>query len=339
MDNIDETHFLIAIRNGDINARDQFLKANMPLVTSVAKHFNVPKEEYDDIFQIGCIGLLKAINTFSLDKGCKFSSYAVPSISNEIKEYLRDNTTLKMSRSVRKLIYDCKTLINLYALERKEITKRRLAIELNVSEEKIDLAMQAATFVRSLDEMVWEDVSFADTVASMNDNIEEDYIKREEAKENSEFVNYLLGRVNEKSAFIIKCLYGLCGESKKTQEQIAQILGCTQSNVSSEHIKALKKFKMLAIAKRKGTIKTDQKHKRQRFITKFFPNDNIEDIELAVCELSMMKQDIINSYYGLNNHNQELIDDISKRHNYAPATLRKNIIPDIREEIKRILSR
>src|SRR5687768_7402547 len=93
------------IRQGDLEAREEFIKCNLRLVLSVIQRFNNRGEYVDDLFQVGCIGLIKAIDNFDLDQNVRFSTYAVPMIIGEIRRYLRDNNSIRVSRSLRDIAY------------------------------------------------------------------------------------------------------------------------------------------------------------------------------------------------------------------------------------------
>ncbi|MGO0915997.1 sigma-70 family RNA polymerase sigma factor, partial [Clostridioides difficile] len=96
---------LLQIKNGDEEARQQFVRGNLRLVLSVIKKFNNRGENIDDLFQIGCIGLIKAIDNFDLSQNVRFSTYAVPMIIGEIRRYLRDNNPIRVSRSLKDIAY------------------------------------------------------------------------------------------------------------------------------------------------------------------------------------------------------------------------------------------
>lgn len=100
-------------KNGDMHAREELISGNMRLVLSIIQRFGSRGEDADDLFQVGCIGLIKAIDNFDLDVGVKFSTYAVPMIIGEIRRYLRDNSMIRVSRSQRDLAYR--------ALDRKSV--------------------------------------------------------------------------------------------------------------------------------------------------------------------------------------------------------------------------
>lgn len=141
----EEKEFLFErIKAGDENARELYIKGNLRLVLSVIKRFSASNENVDDLFQIGCIGLMKAIDNFDTTLQVKFSTYAVPMIIGEIRRYLRDNNAIRVSRSLRDTAYKA-----IYARENytkkhlKEPTINEIAEEIGVSQEEIVYAMDA----------------------------------------------------------------------------------------------------------------------------------------------------------------------------------------------------
>ena len=113
----EKNELLVKIKNGDKKARQNFISGNLKLVLSVIKTFNNQNENPDDLFQIGCIGLIKAIDNFDLSQNVQFSTYAVPMIIGEIRRYLRDNNPIRVSRSVKDLAY--KTLMTERRINKK----------------------------------------------------------------------------------------------------------------------------------------------------------------------------------------------------------------------------
>lgn len=114
----EKTELLRRTKDGDAAARDELIYGNLRLVLSIIQRFTNRHESMDDLFQVGCIGLIKAVDNFRLDLGVKFSTYAVPMIIGEIRRYLRDNNTIRVSRSMRDLAYRALTV-------REEITRER----------------------------------------------------------------------------------------------------------------------------------------------------------------------------------------------------------------------
>lgn len=128
----------VRIKDGDIEAREEFIKGNLRLVLSVIKRFSSSNENVDDLFQIGCIGLIKAIDNFDTTLQVKFSTYAVPMILGEIKRFLRDNSTIRVSRSVKDIAYKAiYTKENIMKKSMREPTITEIAQEVGVSKEEI----------------------------------------------------------------------------------------------------------------------------------------------------------------------------------------------------------
>ena len=100
-----KTELMLKIKSGDTNARQEFINGNLRLVLSVIQRFSNREENADDLFQIGCIGLIKAVDNFDLSHNVKFSTYAVPMIIGELRRFLRDNTPIRVSRSLRDIAY------------------------------------------------------------------------------------------------------------------------------------------------------------------------------------------------------------------------------------------
>ena len=144
------------IKNGDSQARELYIKGNLRLVLSIIKRFSASNENVDDLFQIGCIGLMKAIDNFDTTLNVKFSTYAVPMIIGEIRRYLRDNNSIRVSRSLRDTAYKA-----LYAKETymkrnlKEPTIDEIALEIGLNKEEIVYALDAIQSPVSLYEPVY----------------------------------------------------------------------------------------------------------------------------------------------------------------------------------------
>ena len=163
------------IKGGDEQVRDEFIKGNLRLVLSVIQRFNNRGENPDDLFQVGCIGLIKALDNFDTSHGVKFSTYAVPMIIGEIRRYLRDNNAIRVSRSLRDTAYK--------ALQMKEQLSRKLQREPNVTEiaqamelprEEVVLALDSIQEPISLFEPVFHDdgdaIYVMDQVKDMKNN-------------------------------------------------------------------------------------------------------------------------------------------------------------------------
>ena len=133
LSNEEKTELLKRIKNGDQKAREEFVNGNLKLVLSVIKRFYGRGENLDDLFQIGCIGLIKAMDNFDLSQNVQFSTYAVPMIIGEIRRYLRDNNMVRVSRSVRDLAYKVLAIRErIQKEEQREANTEEIARELGV---------------------------------------------------------------------------------------------------------------------------------------------------------------------------------------------------------------
>lgn len=149
---------LVAIKAGDQQVRDEFIKGNLRLVLSVIQKFSSRGENPDDLFQVGCVGLIKALDNFDLSHGVKFSTYAVPMIIGEIRRYLRDNNSIRVSRSMRDMAYRALTAREqLGRTLQREPTVEEIAKELDVKKEDVVLALDSIQDPVSLFEPVFND--------------------------------------------------------------------------------------------------------------------------------------------------------------------------------------
>lgn len=231
---VNRTLELIALaKDGDMNAREQVAAENLGLVWSVAKRFANRGHDLEDLYQIGCIGLLKSIDKFDLQYDVKFSTYAVPMIMGEIRRFLRDDNYIKVSRSMKELAYKINQLKDSMLKERgEEPGIEQLAEALSVEKEEIVFAMESAREVESI----------YNTVSRTNGD-ELLLIDRIQSKEDSSneivqhvTVEQLLKRLPEKEKKIIELRY----YEDKTQAQIGALLGISQVQVSRIEKRILK---------------------------------------------------------------------------------------------------
>ena len=160
LSNNEKQELLIKIKNGDEEARDKFVNGNLRLVLSVIKRFYGRGENLDDLFQVGCVGLIKSIDNFDLSQNVQFSTYAVPMIIGEIRRYLRDNNSIRVSRSVRDLAYKAIAYKEKFTKENnREPTIEEIAKELEVEKEEIAFSFDAIQDPVSLQEPVFNDGS------------------------------------------------------------------------------------------------------------------------------------------------------------------------------------
>lgn len=221
---------------GDKEAREEYIKGNLRLVLSVIQRFSNSNENVDDLFQIGCIGLIKAIDNFDISHNVKFSTYAVPMIIGEIRRYLRDNNSIRVSRSLRDTAYKA-----IYAKEMltkknlKEPTISEVASEIGVNKEDIVLALDAIQSPVSLYEPIYTDGG--DTLYVMDQisdkkNKEDNWVEELSLSE-------AMKKLNERESEIIKMRFF----NGKTQMEVAREIHISQAQVSRLEKNALKNLK------------------------------------------------------------------------------------------------
>lgn len=225
LSNEDKKELLIKIKNGDKDARQKFINGNLKLVLSVIKKFNNRGENADDLFQVGCIGLIKAIDNFDLSQNVLFSTYAVPMIIGEIRRHLRDNNSIRVSRSIRDTAYKV-----LQAKERlliqnsREPTLAEIAKEIGVSKEDIANALDAIQEPVSLYEPVYNDGAdslFIMDQVSDKKNVDENWIEDIAISEAMKKLN------NREKVILMKRFF-----DGKTQMEVAEEIGISQAQVS-----------------------------------------------------------------------------------------------------------
>jgi RNA polymerase sporulation-specific sigma factor len=212
------------LKQGDKQAREQFIVGNMRLVLSLMKRFKAKHLGVDDVFQAGCVGLIKAIDNFDLSVGVKFSTYAVPMIIGEIKRYLRDGNSLRISRSIRDMAYRAlKTREELEA-DDQEATIAKIAEALQVAEREVVYALDAISDPVSLYEPVYN--KSGDTLLLMDQICDE--------KNNDEMLSekVALSEAMEKLGEREKEILFLRYFEGKTQTEISEEVGISQAQVS-----------------------------------------------------------------------------------------------------------
>lgn len=212
-------------QNGDEKAREELACGNLKLVLSILKRYQNRCDNMDDLFQIGCVGLMKAIDNFDLSHGVKFSTYAVPLILGEIRRYLRDNSNLRISRSIKDLAYKILKTKEEYFMERgKELSNEEVAKTLGVDETDVIIALDAMKDPVSMFDPIYNDGG--DTIY-LEDQIES---KKEKASSWDAFISLknAINNLKEKERRIITERF-LIG---KTQMEIAEEIGISQAQVS-----------------------------------------------------------------------------------------------------------
>ncbi len=221
------------IKEGDEEARELYIKGNLRLVLSVIKRFSNSNENADDLFQIGCIGLIKAIDNFDTTLNVKFSTYAVPMIIGEIRRYLRDNNSIRVSRSLRDIAYKAIYAKESYVKKNaKEPTISEIAEEIGIKKEMIVYAMDAIQNPVSLFEPVYTeggDTLYVMDQISDKKNKEEHWIENISIKE-------AMDRLGERERHIIEMRF----YQGKTQMEVADEIGISQAQVSRLEKNALK---------------------------------------------------------------------------------------------------
>lgn len=213
------------IRQGDKQARHDFIYGNLRLVLSILRRFNNRGENIDDLFQIGCIGLIKALDNFDPIHEVKFSTYAVPMIIGEIRRYLRDNNAIRVSRSVRDIAYKALSAKErLTAESGKEPTVEQLAEELGIKKEDVSLALDAILDPLSLQEPVYHDG--ADAVFVMDQvkdekNIDDSWLEKISLME-------AMNHLGEREKHILRLRFF----DGRTQTEVADEIGISQAQVS-----------------------------------------------------------------------------------------------------------
>lgn len=225
---------MIRIKKGDLQAREKFIFCNMKLVLSICRRFTDKKENLDDIFQIGCVGLIKAIDNFDLNQNVKFSTYAVPMIIGEIRRYLRDNTLVRVSRSMRDIAYrSLKSRERLLQAKNSEPTIEDIAKDIDVPLRDVVCALDAVSDTISLEEPIFNDGQ--DAILIM-DQIGENKTVEDLQKIGLKHALEKLSK-REKQILLMRYYIG------KTQVEISNEIGISQAQVSRLEKNALQQIR------------------------------------------------------------------------------------------------
>jgi RNA polymerase sporulation-specific sigma factor len=227
---------MLKIKQGDKHAREQFIVGNMRLVLSLVKRFRIKNLGVDDVFQAGCVGLIKAIDGFDVGVGVKFSTYAVPMIVGEIKRYLRDGNSLRVSRSIRDTAYQVLKARDAIEGRDEEATIAKIAEEMQIAEREVVYALDAISDPVSIYEPVYN--KSGDTLLLMDQlsdekNTDEAWTERVALSEAME----KLGE-REKRILFLRYFEG------KTQTEISEEVGISQAQVSRLEKNALNRIKL-----------------------------------------------------------------------------------------------
>lgn len=221
--------------NGDKAARDEMIQGNLKLVLSVIQRFSNRGEPLDDLFQVGCMGLIKAIDNFNTDLQVRFSTYAVPMIIGEVRRYLRDNNSVRVSRSLRDTAYKAIQVRERLSNElNREPRVEEIAKELDINKEDVVIALEAIVEPVSLYEPVYNEggdaIYVMDQIGDRNtpDRWMDEIMIRDSIKKLSQ---------REKNILNLRFMLG------KTQTEVAKEIGISQAQVSRLEKSALKRIK------------------------------------------------------------------------------------------------
>ena len=213
------------IKDGDEKAREEFIRGNLRLVLSIIKRFFGKGENLDDLFQVGCIGLIKAIDNFDINQNVQFSTYAVPMIIGEIRRYLRDNNAIRVSRSMRDLAYKALGIKErIYKEQQRDASVEEIANELGIEKEEVIISLDAIQEPISLQEPAYsentENIYIIDQVKDKK-NTDELWTQNLTIAES-------MKKLNEKEKMIINKRFF----EGRTQMEVAEEIGISQAQVS-----------------------------------------------------------------------------------------------------------
>lgn len=213
------------VKQGDELAREEFIVANLRLVLSVVQRFSIHFDKSDDMFQVGCVGLLKAIENFDITLGLKFSTYAVPMIIGEIRRYLRDNNSIRVSRSLRDTAYKTLQVKDMFSKrENREPTVEEISAMLDIPVRQIAFALDAISDIISLNEPIYNDgmesLRIMDQVSD-SENTDENCLDVIALKD-------AMIKLNPREKQILKLRYFV----GKTQMEVSTEVGISQAQVS-----------------------------------------------------------------------------------------------------------
>jgi len=227
---------LLKIKNGDQAAKDYYIYCNMRLVLSVAQRFMSSKENMDDIFQVGCVGLMKAVDNFDISLNVQFSTYAVPMIIGEIKRFLRDSSAMRVSRSLRDTAYlVLKSKEKLQEGRNEEVNLEEVATDLNLTIREVYDAIDAISTPLSLDDSIRTD---GDEEMRLDEHIADTEHSIEKWMDHTDLID-AIKRLDDREREILNLRYFI----GKTQMEVSDTVGISQAQVSRleknaiEHIK------------------------------------------------------------------------------------------------------
>lgn len=231
-----KNELLLKIKDGDKEARERFIQGNLRLVLSVVQRFGNRGENPDDLFQVGCIGLIKSIDNFNLEVGVKFSTYAVPMIIGEIRRYLRDNSSIRVSRSLRDTAYKAlQAKEGFVAKNNREPSVEEIAKILEIPKEEIVFALDAISDPVSLYEPVYHDGGDALYVM--------DQVCDEKSCDEAWVEQISLGEAMKHLSEREKHILSLRFFKGRTQMEVADEIGISQAQVSRLEKNAIDRMK------------------------------------------------------------------------------------------------
>ena len=235
LSNDEMMELFVKLQDGDLESRNKLIYGNMKLVLSILKRFNQSSENLDDLFQIGCVGLLKAIDNFDLSFGVKFSTYAVPMILGEVKRYIRDNNSVRISRSLKDIAYKVLNIREEYYLKNgREPSTSYLANNIGVSEYDISSAIMSLKDPISMYEPIYNDGG--DTIY-LYDQIEDK--KKDPDLLESFALEEAIQELKEREQYILQERF----VQGKSQMEISEELNISQAQVSRLEKKAIQGLK------------------------------------------------------------------------------------------------
>lgn len=212
------------LKEGDKQAKEKLINGNLKLVLSILKKFQNRTDNMDDLFQVGCIGLIKAIDNFDLSHEVKFSTYAVPMILGEVKRYLRDNNSVRISRSIKDTAYKALTVKEMLLNEKNsEPTNAEIAKQMNISEYEVTEALNSLKETISMFEPIYNDGGDVIYLSDQLSNKEDTY-----DLETKIALRKALNKLKPKEKYILIERY-LIG---KTQMELAEEIGISQAQIS-----------------------------------------------------------------------------------------------------------
>lgn len=226
------------VKEGDELAKEEFIVANMRLVLSIVQRFSGKCEKADDMFQVGCVGLIKAINNFDISYGLRFSTYAVPMIIGEIRRFLRDNNAIRVSRSMRDIAYRALQVKNeISQKEHREATVEEIAIALDLPLKSVSFALDAISETVSLSNPISEshdgDTTFLDQIADIRSDVN--------ATDERISLHSAIVTLSEREKEILQLRYFI----GHTQTEVSKEVGISQAQVSRLEKTALESIKKL----------------------------------------------------------------------------------------------